>query len=124
MSVTAPPSPLVGIGFGLSALILAVSLLLAGRVTIALEWARRPGRPQAALEDNPQSPLLSKLFRVTITASSKKKYPEGLHVMVGSSQSAPLWIVGGGIAGMAAAIRDVGIAGEYIHILERLGIAG
>ena len=38
-----------------------------------------------------------------------------------------LWIVGGGIAGMAAAavaIRDAGVPGSSIHILEQLGIAG
>ncbi|TFD78240.1 oleate hydratase [Cryobacterium fucosi] len=40
---------------------------------------------------------------------------------------AHLWIVGGGIAGMAAAafaIRDAGVPGENIHILEELEIAG
>jgi oleate hydratase len=38
-----------------------------------------------------------------------------------------LWIVGGGIAGMtvaAIAIRDAGIPGPNVHILEQLGIAG
>ena len=38
-----------------------------------------------------------------------------------------LWIVGGGIAGMAAAavaIRDAGLPGERIHILEELGLEG
>ncbi len=60
--VMAPPSPLVGIGFGLSAAILGVSLLLAGRVTIALERARRLSRP-AAPEAN-SYPILSELFRV------------------------------------------------------------
>ncbi|MEU6059272.1 oleate hydratase [Streptomyces sp. NPDC047097] len=38
-----------------------------------------------------------------------------------------LWIVGGGIAGMAAAafaIRDAGLPGERIHILEELDIEG
>lgn len=38
-----------------------------------------------------------------------------------------LWIVGGGIAGMAAAafaIRDAGLYGEHIHILEELGLEG
>lgn len=71
-SVAARPSPLVGIVFGLSALILAVSLILAARVTIALERVRRLGRSQNALEDNPY-PMLSKLFRVTSTAPPKKK---------------------------------------------------
>jgi hypothetical protein len=69
--VAAPPSPLVGIAFGLSALILAVSLLLAGRVTIALERARRLSRPVAAPEDNPY-PVLSKLFRVKTATQAKK----------------------------------------------------
>lgn len=47
--------------------------------------------------------------------------------MVESSRNAHLWIVGSGIAGMAVAavaIRDAGIPGEHIHILEQLGIAG
>ncbi|TFD70972.1 oleate hydratase [Cryobacterium fucosi] len=40
---------------------------------------------------------------------------------------AHLWIVGGGIAGMATAafaIRDAGVPGENIHILEELGHVG
>ena len=40
---------------------------------------------------------------------------------------AHLWIVGGGIAGMAAAafaIRDAGVPGENIHILEQLDVVG
>ncbi|MES2094859.1 MAG: oleate hydratase [Actinomycetota bacterium] len=47
--------------------------------------------------------------------------------MVESPEHAHLWIVGGGIAGMAVAavaIRDAGIPGDHIHILEQLGIAG
>jgi oleate hydratase len=43
------------------------------------------------------------------------------------SRQAQLWIVGGGIAGMAAAafaIRDAGISGQSIHILEELGLEG
>ncbi|QCQ90845.1 oleate hydratase [Rhodococcus sp. SGAir0479] len=38
-----------------------------------------------------------------------------------------LWIVGGGIAGMAAAafaIRDAGVPGEHVHILEQLDVEG
>lgn len=38
-----------------------------------------------------------------------------------------LWIVGGGIAGMAAAafaIRDGGVPGKNVHILEELGVEG
>jgi len=42
-------------------------------------------------------------------------------------KQAHLWIVGGGIAGMATAafaIRDAGVPGENIHILEELQITG
>ncbi len=38
-----------------------------------------------------------------------------------------LWIVGGGIAGMAAAafaIRDAKVPAEHIHILEELNVSG
>lgn len=38
-----------------------------------------------------------------------------------------IWIVGGGIAGLAAAafaIRDAGIPGHHVHIIEELGLAG
>lgn len=47
--------------------------------------------------------------------------------MVEEAKDTHLWIVGGGIAGMAVAaiaIRDAGIHGSNIHILEQLGIAG
>ena len=40
---------------------------------------------------------------------------------------AHLWIVGGGVAGMATAafaIRDAKVPGENIHILEELDITG
>ncbi len=60
-AVTAPPSPLVGLSFGLSSLIFVAALLLAGRVTIALERARRRALPPPP-ETNP-FPLLSKLFK-------------------------------------------------------------
>lgn len=43
------------------------------------------------------------------------------------SKNADVWLVGGGIASMAAAtflIRDAGMPGQRIHILEELGIAG
>ena len=43
------------------------------------------------------------------------------------SKNAHVWLVGGGIASMAAAaflIRDTGMPGAHIHILEELGIAG
>ncbi len=42
-------------------------------------------------------------------------------------KNADVWLVGGGIASMAAAaflIRDAGMSGTRIHILEELGIAG
>ncbi len=42
-------------------------------------------------------------------------------------KQAHIWIVGGGIAGMAAAvfaIRDAGVPGENVHILEQLDIEG
>lgn len=61
-TVTAQPSPFVAVSFALSALLLAASLTLAGRVVIALERARRRVRPpQPPLSDS--LPLLSKLSR-------------------------------------------------------------
>jgi oleate hydratase len=47
--------------------------------------------------------------------------------MTEAKQDAHLYIVGGGIAGMAAAtfaIRDAGVKGQNIHILEELGLPG
>jgi oleate hydratase len=47
--------------------------------------------------------------------------------MDASSREPQLWIVGGGIAGMAVAafaIRDAGIRGENVHILEESGLGG
>ncbi|HEY8720689.1 oleate hydratase [Pengzhenrongella sp.] len=47
--------------------------------------------------------------------------------MTVDASAAHLWIVGGGIAGMATAafaIRDAGVPGENVHILEELGIGG
>ncbi len=44
-----------------------------------------------------------------------------------SAADSELWIVGGGIAGMsvaAFAIRDAGVPGKNIHILEETGITG
>ena len=60
-AVTAPPSPVVGVSFGLSSLIFVAAFILAGRVTIALERARRRALPPPP-EANP-FPLLSKLFK-------------------------------------------------------------
>jgi oleate hydratase len=42
-------------------------------------------------------------------------------------QSSQIWLVGGGIASMAAAvflIRDAGVPAQHIHILEELGLEG
>lgn len=47
--------------------------------------------------------------------------------MTADNQHKHLWIVGGGIAGMAVAafaIRDAGVPGANIHILEELGLPG
>lgn len=47
--------------------------------------------------------------------------------MAHATENTNLWIVGGGIAGMAVAafaIRDAGIVGKNIHILEQLGLDG
>ncbi len=59
-AVTATPSALVGLSFGLSSLIFVAAFTLAGRVTIALERARRRALPPPP-ETNP-FPLLIKLF--------------------------------------------------------------
>ena len=43
------------------------------------------------------------------------------------AKKAHVWLVGGGIASMAAAaflIRDAGVPGEHIHIFEELGLIG
>jgi hypothetical protein len=55
----ASPSPLVGIGFAVSATIFVLALILASRVTIALERSRRKARPAS----HDQDPLLVKLLR-------------------------------------------------------------
>lgn len=44
-SLAAPPSPLAGLSFAVSAMIFVVAFALAARVTIALERARRQSRP-------------------------------------------------------------------------------
>ena len=47
--------------------------------------------------------------------------------MTADPRTANVWMVGGGIASMAAAaflIRDVGLAGDHIHILEALDVEG
>ena len=60
-TVTAPPSPLVGVSFGVSSIIFGTAFILAGRITIALERVRRSARPPQP-ETNPY-PLFSKLLR-------------------------------------------------------------
>lgn len=60
-SVSAPPSPLVGLSFALSSLIFVAALVLAARVTIALERARRRAHPARPIS-NP-FPALTKLLR-------------------------------------------------------------
>jgi oleate hydratase len=47
--------------------------------------------------------------------------------MTANTKDAHVWMVGGGIASMAAAvflIRDVGMAGDHIHILETVDVEG
>jgi oleate hydratase len=47
--------------------------------------------------------------------------------MSASPAKANVWMVGGGIASMAAAallIRDAGVPGRNIHILEALDVTG
>jgi hypothetical protein len=60
-TVASPPSPLVGISFAISALVFILALILAGRITIALERARRAARPPTTVSES--FPILSKLFR-------------------------------------------------------------
>lgn len=69
MAVSAPPSPLVGIGFAASALILLVAMTLAGRVTIALERARRRDRPAPPLTS---APLFDRLMRLAASPSNRR----------------------------------------------------
>lgn len=47
-SLAAPPSPLTGLSFALSALLFLVAFALAVRVTIALERARRQSLPDTS----------------------------------------------------------------------------
>ncbi|MET4781593.1 hypothetical protein [Glaciihabitans sp. UYNi722] len=60
-TVASAPSPLVGISFAASALIFTLALILAGRITIALERARRAARPP--IEADNSFPILSRVFR-------------------------------------------------------------
>jgi hypothetical protein len=47
-AASAPPSPMTGLSFAFSAVLLVVAGLLAARVVIALERARRAARPPIA----------------------------------------------------------------------------
>lgn len=47
-SLSAPPGPLTGLSFAVSAVVFVVALALAARVTIALERVRRRSDPKAA----------------------------------------------------------------------------
>jgi oleate hydratase len=54
-------------------------------------------------------------------------HPKRAQLQRFTNDNAELWIVGGGIAGMAVAafaIRDAGVAGSRIHILEETGVIG
>lgn len=72
-ALAAPPSPLTGLSFALSAMIFVVVFALATRVTIALERARRMARPTTASELNPY-PVLSRLVRRTTATPSRKNH--------------------------------------------------
>jgi hypothetical protein len=61
LTVGASPSPLAGIGFALSSTIFILALILASRVTIALERFRRRARPSSRHEE--RLPLLARLLR-------------------------------------------------------------
>jgi hypothetical protein len=63
-TIASPPSPLVGISFAASALIFTIALILAGRITIALERARRRTARQPIAVSN-SFPVLSRIFRRT-----------------------------------------------------------
>lgn len=60
-SVAAPPGAWSAVGFAVSSLLFVAALILAGRVTIALERARRKSLPQAPLTET--FPILSRLLR-------------------------------------------------------------
>ncbi len=60
-SLAAPPSAWAGVGFAVSSVLFVAALILAGRVTIALERARRKTLPQAPLTET--FPILSRLLR-------------------------------------------------------------
>jgi len=59
-AIMADPSPMSGIGFAASAVLLAVSVTLAARVVIALERVRRMSRAPA--KPLPNAPLFTKLI--------------------------------------------------------------
>ena len=61
-TIAAPPGPATGLAFAASAALLLVALVLAGRVTIALERHRRASRP--APPPLTGSPVLARLTGV------------------------------------------------------------
>ncbi len=70
MAVSAPPSPLAGVGFAAGAVILLVAMTLAGRVTIALERARRRDRPPVPPLTN--APVFSRLMRLATSRTNRR----------------------------------------------------
>jgi hypothetical protein len=74
-TVASAPSPLVGIGFAAGALVFTIALILAGRVTIALERARRAARPPQGIADS--FPILSRAFRRKPFLVHQPQSPEG-----------------------------------------------
>lgn len=65
-ALSAPPNPLTGLAFALSAVVLVVAGLLAARVVIALERARRAARRQHATHPplTTAFPILSRLLGI------------------------------------------------------------
>ncbi len=61
-AVQAPPSPLVGFTFAAGSAVLVIALILAARVTIALERDRRHRRPPQPRVD--AFPIVSRLIRL------------------------------------------------------------
>jgi hypothetical protein len=62
-AAAAPPSPTAGVLFAFSAILLVASLTLAGRVTMALERARRLTRPPQG--DSDSTPVLNWILQRT-----------------------------------------------------------
>jgi oleate hydratase len=69
--------------------------------------------------------LIEILYRQDSASNAPKLEPEGKKMI--DPRKTQLWLVGGGIASMAAAvfaIRDAAVPGKNVHILEQLDIAG